>query len=200
MDCKGVVPRKGAFTVHQEETEGLLHFVFESIPGADFEKCTKEMMTKWCEHLDKIDLTPVDYNSCDAWIKEMMEIIEKITIEATGKDMSSCHTELLEQALRHTVRIIWMRDFEWENLIRFISDPNGETNVAELYHTKNLKSALAFHLLNKTICFLQAWTEIIKPPEDPAKRRRSQKKDEDMVHLLVFFLSQHAKELPTTSQ
>lgn len=179
LECKGIVPRKGAFTVVQKETERLLSIVFHEVPGADWEKCSPETKTKWCHHLDKIDLTPLDYNDCEKWVEEMLDICEELTKQATGKGWADVQKggvydkvdDLLKKALRHTVRIIWMRDFEWEHLISFISDPNGESSVDEMYWQPDMVESLKFHLLNKTLVFIQAWTEIVTPPEDPKRKK-----------------------------
>eukprot|EP00746_Dinoflagellata_sp_MGD_P085779 gnl/MRDRNA2_/MRDRNA2_33943_c0_seq1.p2 gnl/MRDRNA2_/MRDRNA2_33943_c0~~gnl/MRDRNA2_/MRDRNA2_33943_c0_seq1.p2 ORF type:complete len:224 (+),score=49.15 gnl/MRDRNA2_/MRDRNA2_33943_c0_seq1:79-750(+) len=180
LDTKGIVPRKGAFTYDQKEAEMLLSVVFAEVPGGDWEKCSKDTKTKWAEHLDKIDLTPIDYNDCDAWINEMVPICEQLTREATGKDWSNvvkggCEIQvedIFKKALRHTVRMIWMRDYEWEALICFLSDPNGERSVEEMYHTPSGSDTLKFNLLNKCLVFLQAWHDMITPPEDPKRRGR----------------------------
>merc|ERR1712224_85467 len=130
-----------------------------------------------------IDTEPIDWNDCDKYVDEMVRIAEKITVECTGKDFEAhCAKkedvatldaeEELRKGIKHMVRVIWMRDMDWENMVRFISDPNGPQSIEEEYWVEDVTMALKYHILNTTLVFIQIWAWIVTPEDKKKKGKK----------------------------
>lgn len=161
--ASGVVKRKPVFGHNKELTYSLLKSVFQGLgPNCDFERLSENTQLAWCAELDRCDQEPVDYNNCENYVIGLIELCNLITWECTGRDFAEwgvfeeVHSEL-GRAWCHFVRLVWMRDLEWEDLVRHLSDPNREWSVNEDYFLEDPESAVKAVVSNKLLVPLQVW-------------------------------------------
>merc|ERR1712226_1650414 len=107
-------------------------YVFQGIGyGVDSERLSERMLKVFCGTLDRCDLEAIDYNDCGHYVGQLLEVCNNITMECTSMTLDEwgiideARFELAK-AWRHFVRIIWIRDLAWENILRYLSDPNRE--------------------------------------------------------------------------
>mmetsp|Transcript_50396 Transcript_50396/g.126969 ORF Transcript_50396/g.126969 Transcript_50396/m.126969 type:complete len:224 (-) Transcript_50396:20-691(-) len=177
---KGIVKRKPVFSYDKEFTYGLLASVFEGVGGnADFERLSDRTQRVWCKTLDRCDLEAVDFEDCQSYIYELLALCDTITWECTGRSfeewgiLDAVQMEL-SKAWMHFVRLVWMRDLEWEDLVRCISDPNAELSVEAEYHLTDPPAAVKHIVSSKLLVPLQVWGFFLRAAaeaEDPRKRR-----------------------------
>jgi len=165
---KGRVIRKQVFGRDKHFTAGLLNFVFEGLGGgADVERLSTKTRALWTKTLDRCDLEAIDIDDCDDYIMEMVDLCNQITYECTGGSFEEwglrdhVRTELV-QAWRHFVRLIWMRDLEWEDLVRCLSDPNCETSINEEYFLPDPSAGTKHVVSNKLLVPLQVWGLLLR--------------------------------------
>merc|ERR1712232_800756 len=133
-----MLQRKPIFSHDKAYTFAQLEIVFQGLcEGADHEQCSVGTMKRWCETLDQCDMEPVEYPSCTDYVQALLRLCDKITSECTGRDFTSWGVvgtalDELATAWRHFVRIIWMRDPEWQQLVAYFSDPRRDASAYDL--------------------------------------------------------------------
>merc|ERR1712224_1164309 len=70
-----------------------------------------------------------------------------------GADYERVEDETAEQ----WVQFVWMRDLDWENLVKHLSDPNIGTHFEESYFQADVDHSLKFNIMTKLMAPLRAW-------------------------------------------
>merc|ERR1719201_1024041 len=167
MKTKGVVKRAPVFAQDAYVPFKLLETAFYGTsPSADYEKCTESTQKEWVSLLDRCD-TEVDYNDCEAYVTDLLQLCNLITLECTGATFADwgCAQEAqleLGKAWKHFVRTIWMRDYAWESLVKCLSDPNKEWSVNEKYYLEDPQKAAKAMVKEKLMVPLQVWNTILR--------------------------------------
>jgi len=177
---KGIVKRKPVFAYDPEFCYKSLEAVFRGIGGGtDYERLSDETQQQWCEVLDVCDGEPVDYNECENYIGHLLELCNRITWECTGRSFMDwgIHDAVaveLGGAWRHFVRRIWMREPEWENLVKYLSDPNNEWSVEEDYYLIDPSASVQHSIGSLLAVPLQVWGYLLKAAwdADPLSKQR----------------------------
>lgn len=164
LECHGSVKRKPVFGREESLTISHLEVVFDGLKGnADWERISEETGERWVKLLDRCDQEGIDYETCDAYVDELMAMVDIITLECTGRSLvdngvSHESLEIMSNTWKHAfVQFIWMRDLDWENLVKHLSDPNIGTHFEESYFQPDLDQALRFNMMTKLMAPLQAW-------------------------------------------
>lgn len=171
----GVVTRRPVFGYDPEHTYRELEKVFSGVGGgADADRLSEEVQKLWCDTLDQVDMQPVDFENCEGYIKSLMTLCDCITYECTGKnfvtwgfDRSSLTK--MTRAWEFFVRSIWVRDPEWENMVRYLSDPNRERSVDQEYYIEKAAPAVRREVTNKLLVPLEVWRQLLATPPDARK-------------------------------
>mmetsp|Transcript_24319 Transcript_24319/g.54137 ORF Transcript_24319/g.54137 Transcript_24319/m.54137 type:complete len:229 (+) Transcript_24319:84-770(+) len=159
----GVVKRKPVFSHDADYTFEQLELAFEGVGmGADYERCSEATQRLWCRELDRCDLQAVDYHSRERYVDDLLRLCDRITLECTGHDFQELGIigktrEELGVAWSHFIREIWMRDPEWEDLIRCLSDPNREWSVDQPYYLHDPDAAVRQQVADRLLLPLQVW-------------------------------------------
>eukprot|EP00930_Biecheleria_cincta_P065357 TRINITY_DN51126_c0_g1_i1.p1 TRINITY_DN51126_c0_g1~~TRINITY_DN51126_c0_g1_i1.p1 ORF type:complete len:228 (+),score=44.49 TRINITY_DN51126_c0_g1_i1:66-749(+) len=168
MATKGVVKRKPVFSHDMEHTISLLEPVFQNVcVGSDYERLSERRQKEFCKMLDKCDLDGVSYHDCQFFIDGLILLCSQITKECTGKNFNEWGfvgqaEDELRKAWLHFVRLIWIRDYEWENLVRCISDPNSRWSVNEDYFLEDPDKTVGYMVSHKLMVPLQVWSFILR--------------------------------------
>merc|ERR1712113_310471 len=117
--------------------------------------------------LDRCDLEAVDFNDCDYYVGELLGLCDDITWECTGRSFAEWEIDQeayveLGRAWLHFARLVWMRDPEWENLVRCLSDPNARFSVNEEYYLEDPDSAARHLVSDKLKVPLQVWGVLLR--------------------------------------
>ncbi|CAE8589840.1 unnamed protein product [Polarella glacialis] len=168
LNEKGVVKRKPVFSHYRDHTYSLLEPIFRDLGGgSDYERLSDRSQKLLCEMLDRCDLEAVNYHECEAYVDGLLDLCSEITRECTGMSFAEWGLvgearQELGKAWMHFVRLIWMRDIEWENLIRYISDPNAEWSVSAEYFLVDPTKTLRHAVSQKLMVPLQVWAFLLK--------------------------------------
>lgn len=161
---KGIVQRKPAFSHNKDFTYNLLKPVFQGLGGnCDYERLSENTQKAWCAELDRCDMETIDYNNCENYVMNLLQLCNLITWECTGRDFAEWGifdeaNQELGRAWVHFVRLVWMRDLEWEDLVRYLSDPNREWSVNEEYFLPDPENSVRSIVSNKLMVPLQVWS------------------------------------------
>merc|ERR1740117_440688 len=160
---KGVVRRENVFAHDPLLPVKLLEIAFhETSPSADHEKCSETTQKAWVDLLDRCDTEAIDFNDCEEYVTELLELCNLITFECTGATFADwgiveeVQSELAK-AWKHFVRLIWIRDYEWENLVKCLSDPNREWSVQENYYLLDPGQVVKTLVRENLMVPLQIW-------------------------------------------
>eukprot|EP00440_Ansanella_granifera_P047655 gb/GFBE01051618.1/.p1 GENE.gb/GFBE01051618.1/~~gb/GFBE01051618.1/.p1 ORF type:complete len:229 (+),score=45.74 gb/GFBE01051618.1/:1-687(+) len=183
IKSQGVVKRKPIFSYDRDHTYSLLEPVFKDLGnGADHERLSERTQRMLCKLLDRCDLEAVDYHNCQGYVDELLAFCSEITRECTGRSLGQWgifgEAELeLRKAWMHFVRLIWIRDFEWENMVRCLSDPNAQWSVSEDYFLEDPAQTVRYAISEKLMVPLQVWAFMLKTVAEheaqnaPARKR-----------------------------
>mmetsp|Transcript_6624 Transcript_6624/g.10625 ORF Transcript_6624/g.10625 Transcript_6624/m.10625 type:complete len:223 (-) Transcript_6624:39-707(-) len=165
---KGIVKRAPVFAHDPYLPFKLLENAFyDTSPSADYEKCSEATQKEWIDLLDRCDTEPVDYHDCEEYVTDLLQLCNLITFECTGATFADwgCAQEAQEElgkAWRHFVRTIWIRDYDWDNLVKYLSDPNREWSVDEAYYLTDPEKTVKLLVKEKLMVPLQVWNVILK--------------------------------------
>ncbi|CAK9030008.1 unnamed protein product [Durusdinium trenchii] len=164
--------RRPVFSFEEDYTFSLLEPVFRDLPNGDFEKLSEKTQKRFCVELDRCDLEPItsDVDRCEDYIDSLVRLCSEITHECTGKDFAQWRLvgdaeEELRKAWRHFVRLISIRDFEWENLVSYLSDPHAGWNAPGEYskaNSANMSKMMRYAISQKLMVPLQMWALLLK--------------------------------------
>mmetsp|Transcript_21217 Transcript_21217/g.38729 ORF Transcript_21217/g.38729 Transcript_21217/m.38729 type:complete len:224 (+) Transcript_21217:32-703(+) len=163
----GIVKRKPIFSYDVEVTCRSLRTVFLNVGyGADFDKLSEETKEAFCAALDRCDMEAISVNDCEEYITELVDICNVVTIEGTHRTLDSFlggedAYSVLADAWRHFVRLIWMRDPAWEDLVRCVSDPNAKLSVNEPYYLESPAKAVKEMVAKKLLVPMQVWNRLL---------------------------------------
>lgn len=160
--------RKAVFGYDQDYTYSLLEPVFSGLGGnCDHERLSEQTLDAFVKMLDKVDLEALQYEESEVYVNQMLGLCNAITEECTGMGFLEMGIEAevmfeLSKAWRHFVRLIWIRDLEWENLVRCVSDPNAEWSVDEEYYVKDPSTMVRYMVSSKLLVPLQVWSVLLQ--------------------------------------
>ena len=168
-------PSVKIFGFDEEYTYGLLEPVFRNLPkDCDHEKLSEKTFKDFCKKLDECEAT-------EEYLDSLMELSSEITRECTGKDFSQWRLgpdalQELRKAWNHFVRLIQVCDFEWENLVQYLSDPHAGWNAPGEYakaNAANMSKIMRFVISQKLMVPLQMWTLLLKLANDDSTSDRA---------------------------
>mmetsp|Transcript_73177 Transcript_73177/g.210137 ORF Transcript_73177/g.210137 Transcript_73177/m.210137 type:complete len:225 (-) Transcript_73177:144-818(-) len=166
--AKGLVKRKPVFGCDKDFTYSLLESVFQDVGGgADYERLSERTQRLWSRTLDRCDLEAIDFRNCDEYVSELLSLCDNITRECTGwgfaeRGLVEDVSIELAKAWRHFVRLVWMRDLEWEDLVRCISDPNSDLSVDAEYYLSEPAAVVKHTVASKLLVPLQVWGLLLR--------------------------------------
>uniref|UniRef100_A0A6T0TSZ9 Uncharacterized protein n=1 Tax=Alexandrium monilatum TaxID=311494 RepID=A0A6T0TSZ9_9DINO len=165
---KGIVKRKPVFGYDKEHTMSLLEPVFSGLGGnCDYERLDEKTLEAFCKLLDQVDMEAVQYEACEGYVNALLGMCNAITEECTGVSFMDMGIEQqvmdeLGRAWMFFVRLIWIRDLEWENLVRCLSDPNAEWSVDEDYYIQDPAPMVKYIVASKLLVPLQVWSVLLQ--------------------------------------
>mmetsp|Transcript_26726 Transcript_26726/g.50239 ORF Transcript_26726/g.50239 Transcript_26726/m.50239 type:complete len:192 (+) Transcript_26726:73-648(+) len=153
--------RQPAFSFDPDYTFSLLEPVFRELcHGADYEKLCEATQLEFCRLLDKSD--SVDYHDCDEYVTELLKLCSEITRECSGLSFGQwklgddAQMEL-RKGWAHFVRLVSLRDYEWEAMMEALSDSTS-SDADGVALTKMVRRSVS----QKLLVPLQLWAFLLR--------------------------------------